>query len=126
MKTILLSILIAVANASQHSPRLSHCRCRPHQSCWPSPEDLSALNSSVNGNLVAVRPVAAVCYGESAQSEACQTVQDLWTNSTWRAAQPGAAQWQNWEAWPKQDEYCHIETSFDQPCGQGRVSLYST
>ncbi|KAL3458787.1 hypothetical protein BJX64DRAFT_211459 [Aspergillus heterothallicus] len=102
----------------------SDCRCRPHQSCWPSPREWNSLNRSVNGNLVAVRPVADVCHNE-AKSLACQTVQDAWWNSTWRAAQPGAVQWQNWESWPERDEYCYIE-ALEKPCGQGRISLYST
>ncbi|KAL4930147.1 uncharacterized protein BDV17DRAFT_49474 [Aspergillus undulatus] len=123
MKDFLLLLLTSLAYAG---PQPFHCRCRPHQSCWPSPEEWNALNASVNGYLVAVRPVADVCHDGGEQSEACQTVQALWTNSTWRAAQPGAVQYENWEAWPEQDQYCHIETPFDQPCGQGRISLYST
>ncbi|KAL4796435.1 hypothetical protein BDV19DRAFT_81543 [Aspergillus venezuelensis] len=108
------------------SPQPYHCRCRPHQSCWPSPEEWNALNTSVKGSLVAVRPVAAVCHDGGDQSEACQAVQEQWTNSTWRAEQPGAVQFANWEAWPERNQTCHIKTPFDQPCGQGRISLYST
>ncbi|KAL4913584.1 hypothetical protein BDW62DRAFT_220630 [Aspergillus aurantiobrunneus] len=121
--SLLLSSLTSLAYASSHS---SHCRCRPHQNCWPSPEEWNGLNNSVNGKLVAVRPVAAVCHDGGSQSEACQAVQSLWSNSTWRAAQPGAVQYENWEAWPDNDQYCHIETPFNQPCGQGRIPLYST
>ncbi|KAL4942287.1 hypothetical protein BDV06DRAFT_211952 [Aspergillus oleicola] len=124
MKTLYLLPLFA--SLAWASPQPYHCRCRPHQSCWPSPEEWNTLNTSVDGNLVAVRPVAAVCHDGGAQSEACQTVQNLWSNSSWRAAQPGAVQWENWEAWPEQNQTCHIETPFDQPCGQGRISLYST
>ncbi|KAL2832074.1 hypothetical protein BDW59DRAFT_157535 [Aspergillus cavernicola] len=120
---LLVSLLASLAYASPHS---SDCRCRPHQSCWPSPKEWNALNRSVDGNLVAVRPVAAVCHDGGAESEACRAVQALWSNSTWRAAQPGAVQYENWEAWPEQNQYCHIQTAFDQPCEQGRISLYST
>ncbi|KAL3473790.1 hypothetical protein BJX99DRAFT_192121 [Aspergillus californicus] len=123
MKSSFLLSLLTLAYASPHH---SHCRCRPHQSCWPSPYDWNTLNRSVEGNLVAVKPVAAVCHDGGAGSEACQTVQALWSNSTWRATQPGAVQYENWEAWPEHGQYCHIETPFDQPCGQGRISLYST
>ncbi|KAL4947776.1 hypothetical protein BDW69DRAFT_204026 [Aspergillus filifer] len=119
----LLSLFPSLAWAS---PQPYHCRCRPHQSCWPSPEEWDALNASINGNLVAVRPVAAVCHDGGAQSEACQTVQEQWSNSTWRASQPGAVQFANWEAWPERNQTCHIETPFDQACGQGRISRYST
>ncbi|KAL3449503.1 hypothetical protein BJX65DRAFT_39414 [Aspergillus insuetus] len=105
-------------------PHQSDCRCRPHQSCWPSPQEWNALNQSVNGNLVTVRPVADACHS-GRETEACESVLALSTNSTWRAAQPGAVQWRNWESWPERDEYCYIE-ALDKPCGQGRVSLYST
>ncbi|KAL4781014.1 hypothetical protein BJX76DRAFT_363919 [Aspergillus varians] len=120
---LLISLLTPLAYTN---PNSSHCRCRPHQSCWPSPTEWNALNSSVNGNLVSVRPIASVCHDGGAQSEACLAVQTLWSNSTWRAAQPGAVQYENWEAWPEHEQYCHIQTPFDEPCGQGRISLYST
>ncbi|KAF7593112.1 hypothetical protein BBP40_011991, partial [Aspergillus hancockii] len=80
---------------------------------------------SINGNLVAVRPVAAVCHEGGANSSACQEVTASWKNSTWRAAQPGAVQWENWEALPEQNQTCYIESPRDIPCGQGRISLYS-
>ncbi|KAL4868327.1 hypothetical protein BDV12DRAFT_209295 [Aspergillus spectabilis] len=119
---LLVPLLTSLAFASPSS----HCRCRPHQRCWPSLKEWNTLNSSVDGNLVAVRPIAAVCHEGGAQSEACQVVQDQWSNSTWRAAQPGAVQYANWEAWPERNQTCNIETPFDQSCGQGRISLYST
>ncbi|KAL3491214.1 hypothetical protein BJX62DRAFT_251496 [Aspergillus germanicus] len=122
MKYLPLSLFLTSLAWSR--PHQSDCRCRPHQSCWPSPQDWNALNQSVGGNLVAVRPVADVCHS-GRESEACESVLALSTNSTWRAAQPGAVQWRNWESWPERDEYCYIET-LDKPCGQGRVSLYST
>ncbi|KAL2834079.1 hypothetical protein BJY01DRAFT_85017 [Aspergillus pseudoustus] len=122
MRPFLLSFfLTSLAYAHPHQ---SDCRCRPHQSCWPSPKEWDRFNRSVDGNLVAVRPVADVCH-DAIESEACQLVQDLSWNSTWRAAQPGAVQWQNWEAWPERGESCYIET-LNKPCGQGRISLYST
>jgi FAD/FMN-containing dehydrogenase len=37
----------------------------------------------------------------------------------------GALQWENWEAWPEQNQQCYIESPQSVPCGQGRVSLYS-
>ncbi|KAL2817770.1 hypothetical protein BJX63DRAFT_384826 [Aspergillus granulosus] len=122
MRSFLLA-LILTSLAYAH-PNQSDCRCRPHQSCWPSPKEWSALNRSVDGHLVAVRPIVDVCHHEI-ESEACHSVQALLSNSTWRAAQPGAVQWRNWESWPERDEYCYIET-LDKPCGQGRISLYST
>jgi FAD/FMN-containing dehydrogenase len=37
----------------------------------------------------------------------------------------GALQWENWEAWPEQNQQCYVESPRSVPCGQGRVSLYS-
>ncbi len=38
---------------------------------------------------------------------------------------PGALQWENWEAWPEQNQQCYVESPQSVPCTQGRVSLYS-
>jgi FAD/FMN-containing dehydrogenase len=46
-------------------------------------------------------------------------------SSLWRSGQPGAVQWQNWEARPAKEESCYIGSSAKIPCGQGRVSLFS-
>ncbi|KAF9895014.1 hypothetical protein FE257_004638 [Aspergillus nanangensis] len=96
----------------------------PHQSCWPSPQDWKALNQSIDGNLVAVRPIASVCHGD-ANNAACKTVTEHWTNSTWRAMQPGGVLWENWEAWPERNQSCYIEDIPTGPCEQGRISLFS-
>ncbi|KAE8379903.1 hypothetical protein BDV26DRAFT_279974 [Aspergillus bertholletiae] len=111
--------------AYAHSNTTS-CRCQPHQSCWPSEQEWNSFNSSINGNLVAVRPVAAVCHEGDWNSSACKEVTASWTNSTWRATQPGAVQWENWEAWPEHNQTCYIESPKNTPCGQGQISLYST
>ncbi|KAE8409328.1 hypothetical protein BDV37DRAFT_293887 [Aspergillus pseudonomiae] len=104
----------------------SSCRCQPHQSCWPSEQEWNSLNSTINGNLVAVRPIAAVCHEGDRNSSACKEVTAAWTNSTWRAAQPGAVQWENWESWPEHNQTCYIESPRNTPCGQGQISFYST
>lgn len=46
-------------------------------------------------------------------------------NSPWRAAQPGAVQWTNWEARPEGNESCYLDTAPESRCSQGRISLYS-
>jgi FAD/FMN-containing dehydrogenase len=38
---------------------------------------------------------------------------------------PGALQWENWEAWPEQNQQCYVESPRSVSCAQGRVSLYS-
>ncbi|KAF4209842.1 hypothetical protein CNMCM8927_005045 [Aspergillus lentulus] len=121
MKSLLLAIFFATAALA--APDSRRCRCQPHQPCWPSPQEWNALNRSIDGNLVAVQPVAAPCH-VNPNSTACQEVTAQWSNSVWRAAQPGALQWENWGAWPEHNESCYIETA-PYMCTQGRISLYS-
>ncbi|RYO84833.1 hypothetical protein DL762_005455 [Monosporascus cannonballus] len=122
MKRLLLPLSV-IAKAVTVSGSAA-CRCQPDQPCWPSPQQWSALNHSIDGNLVSVRPVGMACY-ESPSSAACQEVTALWSNSTWRAAQPGTVQWENWEAWPEHNESCYLESVSYKGCRQGRISLYS-
>lgn len=120
MKAFLALPLVGLAFASPDAT--SNCRCRPHQSCWPAPQEWSTLNSSVQGNLQALQPVAAPCH--KGNKAACAAVTSQWTNSTWRAAQPGAVQWENWEAWSERNQSCLLETP-QKSCEQGGISLYS-
>lgn len=74
---------------------------------------------------MAVRPVAAVCHTGAYNQQACSAVRGEWSDSVWRAAQTGAAQWENWEAWPERNQSCYAQSARGIPCGQGRISLYS-
>jgi FAD/FMN-containing dehydrogenase len=120
-----LSLIPLFASIALAAPEKSHCRCRPHEACWPTNEQWSSLNSTIQGNLVATRPIASVCHEADFDEAACKTVKERWTDSYWRAAQPGAVQWENWEAWPEHHQSCYIESDESTTCGQGRVSLYS-
>ncbi|KAL1851550.1 hypothetical protein Plec18167_002752 [Paecilomyces lecythidis] len=122
LKPYLIFLLSAVTIAVQQA---SNCRCRPHDPCWPSQQEWAILNNTVQGNLVAVRPAASVCHEYEYNAQECKTVKRLWSNSVWRSAEPGAVQWQNWEAWPEHHQSCYIESSQNTTCGQGRISLYS-
>lgn len=119
----LIPLLLATVSAQSDA---STCRCTPQQKCWPSQSEWTSLNETIDGNLAAVRPIAAVCHeGPEQDAEACEEVTSLSTNSTWRATQPGALQWTNWETWPEHNESCYLDTDPSLPCEQGRVSLYS-
>lgn len=120
-----ISLLASLPTAISHTPSPSHCRCTPDDPCWPSSDQWTHLNTTINGNLAAVRPVAHVCHSPDFDKDACEYVQDSSVNSTWRLSQPGAVQWTNWEAWPARNESCFVDTSSRIPCGQGRVSVYS-
>ncbi|KAK5998693.1 putative FAD-linked oxidoreductase [Cladobotryum mycophilum] len=122
---ILLSATLAQGLAVEPRTANQTCRCRPHEACWPTQETWQALNASINGNLVSVRPVAAPCHKPSYNKETCEAARNMSDNSAWRSAQPGAVQWTNWEAWPEWNQSCYFEQPTSTFCGQGRVSLYS-
>ncbi|KAJ5267650.1 hypothetical protein N7478_010458 [Penicillium angulare] len=113
---------VALVAGAPWSPQ---CRCLPHEDCWPSEQQWSTLNNTLSHRLVAVRPVASVCSLREFDQTACKNVTELWTNSVWRSSQPGAVQWENWEAWPERHQSCYIETVQNTTCEQGRISLYS-
>ncbi|KAJ5634155.1 hypothetical protein N7528_001997 [Penicillium herquei] len=123
IKNLLLSLILPVLAVG--APQSTRCRCLPTDSCWPSQQEWMSLNDTLNHNLVAVRPVASVCSPQEFNSAACENVTSLWTDSVWRSSQPGAIQWENWEAWPERNQTCYIETAKNTTCGQGRISLYS-
>ncbi|KAK2752802.1 hypothetical protein FQN55_005934 [Onygenales sp. PD_40] len=101
------------------------CRCTPNDSCWPSPDQWKALNHSIQGNLAAVKPVGNVCHDPTFDADACAEVKNITKNSFFRAEQPGAVQFPNWETWSSHNESCYVDTPRGVPCGQGRISLYS-
>jgi FAD/FMN-containing dehydrogenase len=117
-----ISLLASLVIATPEKPS---CRCRPHEACWPSNQEWSNFNKTIQGNLITVRPIAAVCHEPEFDEAACKTIKEDWTDSLWRAAQPGAVQWENWEAWPEHNQSCYIESAQNTRCGQGRISLYS-
>ncbi|CAG7923743.1 unnamed protein product [Penicillium olsonii] len=101
------------------------CRCRPGDQCWPSAMDWMTLNNSVDGNLIAVRPIAHVCHHPTFDENACGNLTRLARNSGWRAGQPGALQDWLWEVGSTETETCNTQGRPDEPCHQGRVSVYS-
>lgn len=126
MNKILALSLLSVAWAAPAPHEISvSCRCQPHEPCWPSQEQWSGLNKSLNHNLVAVKPAAAVCSPQDFDAGACRNATEYWADSLWRVNQPGAVQYENWEAWPERHQSCHIQTAANKTCSQGRISLYS-
>ncbi|KAL4874369.1 hypothetical protein BJY04DRAFT_212114 [Aspergillus karnatakaensis] len=115
----LLSLILAVGATS------TQCRCRPHESCWPSEEDWVSFNKSINGHLIRLRPVGAVCHGDEYNEEACADVQNNTSSSSWRAAEPGALESTNWEASGEDTPDCDVAAPRDSPCRQGRIPLYA-
>ncbi|KAF4513234.1 hypothetical protein G6O67_000532 [Ophiocordyceps sinensis] len=129
LRNLVFLALAALLPASLGLATQSHgrrCRCRAQEPCWPSHHEWQALNSSVDGTLVSVRPAANACHDPAFDAAACNASSVKSTNSLWRASQPGAVQWTNWEAWPERNESCFFDSPKSTPCLQGRVSLFST
>jgi hypothetical protein len=69
--------------------------CEPGQSCWPSFVQWASLNASVEGTLIAVEPPLAPCFGWAGMppdQAVCDANIANFSNSYWRASQPGALQ----------------------------------
>lgn len=120
-----LVLLLGSAHGAALQTTNAQCRCRPNDPCWPSQSQWASLNASVNGNLVALRPVAHVCHNPGYDAAACNASNALSESSVWRDQNPGAVQWTNWEAWPERNETCSFKLPRDIPCHQGRVPLFS-
>ncbi|KAK2746212.1 hypothetical protein FQN57_003334 [Myotisia sp. PD_48] len=101
------------------------CRCLAHESCWPSKTEWQALNKTINGNLVVVRPIGQACHDPTFDKEGCNFVTAMSENSTWRSDQPGALLSTNWESWPEENEACYVDSARKVPCGQGRIPRFS-
>lgn len=61
------------------------CRCTPGEKCWPSPAEWAALNSSVDGKLVATVPLGSPCHDPTYSAAVCKTLQEnwLWPQEQW-------------------------------------------
>lgn len=86
----------------------SECKNHPLDASWPSLDDWSALNRSINGALIRTNPVASSCYEGSPFDSAtsCDEVQANWFYSHFHAAQPesiGYPYWANRSCVPPND-----------------------
>jgi hypothetical protein len=80
------SILPMESFGAMSFPSGSNCRCFPGDKCWPSSSAWAHFNSSVDGNLVASVPIAAVCHDYHTSSSSvstydvskCQNLQNNW------------------------------------------------
>ncbi|EIM85819.1 FAD-binding domain-containing protein [Stereum hirsutum FP-91666 SS1] len=91
------------------------CRSQPGDADFPTVEEWSALNVSVNGRLISVTPSAKFC-----EDLPCTDAE--WSSSVFRATIPGAMDCYNWE-----QDYSGNSTCLEgaSVCGQGDVPLYA-
>lgn len=67
------------ASPSVRTTASPDCHCLPEDACWPSAKAWSALNSTVNGRLVATVPLGSPCHDPTYDEAACKVLQDQWT-----------------------------------------------
>lgn len=67
----------------------SRCRCGPNDDCWPSPAAWSHFNETIDGYLVQLRPVGAVCHEKDYSKSSCDELIQHYRNTTWRVNNPG-------------------------------------
>ncbi|KAJ3153708.1 hypothetical protein HDU86_005207 [Geranomyces michiganensis] len=102
------------------------CRClSTDASCWPSASAFVSLNSSVDGRLVKIHPLSAVCYSnhDAYNPTACKAAQHNFFNPFFRADQMGAVMYDKNVAFVNGTDVCPlVPRSSTAVCGQGQVS----
>lgn len=89
MRYTLALVIVGVAWYLKNRLIITSCRCVPGNNCWPSPEDWSAFNNSVNGHVFPLRPVGWPCSPEGYNQDQCQEVIRQFHNSSWRTQHVG-------------------------------------
>jgi hypothetical protein len=84
------------------------CKNHPLDANWPSIDDWSALNRSIDGALIQTNPVASSCYEKSPfdSTTSCDEVQENWFYSSFHSTQPesiGYPYWANRSCVPPND-----------------------
>lgn len=74
------------------------CRLTPSDASWPSTEEWTSLNASIDGRLLRTVPAASSCWpGNPFDSTIdCQDVTDGWGNGTWHSMQPESVDYPVW------------------------------
>ncbi|KAF7186127.1 FAD-linked oxidoreductase apf9 [Pseudocercospora fuligena] len=82
--TTALALFLARVSAKQV------CKTTPFDSSWPSPNEWSTLNTSLNGALLATTPVASSCWtGNPFDSDiSCNLTEANWSSSIFHASRP--------------------------------------
>ncbi|CBF80472.1 hypothetical protein AN8405.2 [Aspergillus nidulans FGSC A4] len=83
-------VLLAAAGSALAAPRNGDCKLTPHDAAWPSDEEWSALNATINGTLIRTTPAASSCYpGNPFNAPTnCTEVMAHWSYAAYHAAWP--------------------------------------
>lgn len=80
---LVATVLLGTASASrqrvlQTENATSTCKCFPGDLCWPSQDDWSVLNSTLQGRLIATVPLGSPCHDPTYDEEECALLQAQW------------------------------------------------
>ncbi|KAI9373503.1 hypothetical protein BJX61DRAFT_552181 [Aspergillus egyptiacus] len=87
LTTILTVPFLAATAVKATTPQ---CKSSPHDPSWPSPDEWSALNKSINGVLIRTSPAASSCYPGNPfdSTENCTEVTQHWSYAAYHAGWP--------------------------------------
>ena len=75
-------VLAATVNSQQNETGpSSDCRCFPGDDCWPTAEEWSEFNGTLNGQLIRTVPLAWPCHDDgwgSYDNATCTELQNAW------------------------------------------------
>ncbi|THU79987.1 hypothetical protein K435DRAFT_874851 [Dendrothele bispora CBS 962.96] len=121
MKTLLILPLLAFTVLGQAASR---CRCLYNDTCWPSEDQFSDLQSKLSQPLICPVPPATPCYPPSDPSGNCTDILANASNGRRLSDRAGAMQSMNFQAFITDNgtiETCFLDTSLGYPCLQGSI-----
>lgn len=71
--------LAGLATAAAAATNSSQCHVLPSDAAWPSASAWDALNTTVNGRLIATVPIGSPCHEPNYDAAACALLQANWT-----------------------------------------------
>ncbi|GJJ15496.1 hypothetical protein Clacol_009774 [Clathrus columnatus] len=113
-----LQVALTLLASFFHSPPVSpKCRSQLGDPLFPTINELSQFNDSIDGQLIAIVPSGSYCLSRGGCTEA------EWTSSVFRSTIPGAMTNVNWEQNYSSDpnELCFRNSTI---CGAGNVPIF--
>ena len=75
-----LAFAATVSSRSIGTKPSSDCRCFPGDDCWPTAEEWTEFNSTIDGKLIKTVPLATPCHGDNYDNATCTELQESWTD----------------------------------------------
>ncbi|KAF1831498.1 FAD binding domain protein [Decorospora gaudefroyi] len=95
---LLASSLTTTVLAHSSPPNNKTCHCSPNEPCWPTPQEWSTLNTTLQGRLIPTTPIGTPCHHPFYNEPLCTTLQSTYTDPTTHfqtSSSPMAPFWAN-------------------------------